>query len=384
MTSWVRRKLDELEGVKKARLLSTVAIIAVLVATLWPLSPFPKNRVTWLPGTNGLKFERPGLVVGTRPMTPQQSGSSQSRTIELMLRPAGIKSLGTILAFYSSSHPRQSLQVRQWRDGLLVTHDARVESDRTRTIKFDVDHVFHRGKLVFLTVSSGPHGTSVYVDGQLAQSVPTFNISSSDLYGEVILGISPEGNEPWKGEVKGFAIYASETTPEVASQHYHGWTHVDNDGSADLDDAMARYTFSDPAGTVIKNEVASGPDLTIPAIFSVPHKAFLESPMREFRPSRSYAYDLATNIAGFVPLGMVVFSYLAWTRTRWKAMLVATLFCGALSFSIEVMQYCVPSRGSGITDIITNTLGAGLGAMLVQSRVVRDRLSRARIVPSVG
>ena len=106
--------------------------------------------------------------------------------------------------------------------------------------------------------------------------------------------------------------------------------------------------------------------------------------MREFRPSRSYAYDLATNIAGFVPLGMVVFSYLAWTRTRWKAMLVATLFCGALSFSIEVMQYCVPSRGSGITDIITNTLGAGLGAMLVQSRVVRDRLSRARIVPSVG
>jgi glycopeptide antibiotics resistance protein len=58
------------------------------------------------------------------------------------------------------------------------------------------------------------------------------------------------------------------------------------------------------------------------------------------------------------------------------------LFCGALSFSIEVMQYCVPSRGSGITDIITNTLGAGLGAMLVQSRVVRDRLSRTGLVPT--
>jgi len=384
MISWVRRKFGELEGVKRARLLSTVAIIAVLVATLWPLNPFPKNRVTWLPGTNGLKFERPGLVVGTRPMTPPQSGVTQSCTLELIVRPAGIKSSGTILAFYSSSHPRQSLQVRQWRDGLLVTHDARVESDRTRTIKFDVDHVFRRGKLVFLTVSSGLHGTAVYADGQLAQSVPTFNISSSDLYGDVILGISPEGNEPWKGEVKGFAIYASETTPEEVSQHYHRWTPVDNDGSADLNDALARYTFSEAAGTVIKNEVASGPDLTIPAIFSVPHKAFLESPVREFRPRRSYAYDLATNIAGFVPLGMVVCSYLAWRRTRWNAMLVATLFCGALSFSIEVMQYCVPSRGSGITDIITNTLGAGLGAVLVQSRVVRDRLSRVGVVPSVG
>jgi len=46
MISWVRRKFRELEGVKKARFLSAVAIIAVLVATLWPLNPFPKNRVT--------------------------------------------------------------------------------------------------------------------------------------------------------------------------------------------------------------------------------------------------------------------------------------------------------------------------------------------------
>src|SRR5215831_9523274 len=149
MTSWVRRKLGELEGVKKARLLSTVATIAVLVATLWPLSPFPKNRVTWLPGTNGLKFERPGLVVGTRPMTPQQSGSSQSRTIELMLRPAGIKSSGTILAFYSSSHPRQSLRVRQWRDGLLVTHDARVESDRREPLNLMLITFFIAGSSCF-------------------------------------------------------------------------------------------------------------------------------------------------------------------------------------------------------------------------------------------
>jgi len=51
-----------------------------------------------------------------------------------------------------------------------------------------------------------------------------------------------------------------------------------------------------------------------------------------------------------------------------------------LSFVIEVLQYYIPRRGSGMTDIITNTLGAALGAMLLQVGAVRRALEQMKLI----
>jgi len=271
--------------------------------------------------------------------------------------------------------------VRQYRDGLLVTNDARIENDKTRRTKFDVDHIFHAGQLVFVAVSSGRNGTSVYVDGQLVESFPRFEISSTELFGEIVLGTSSVSYYPWRGEMKGLAIYAKQLTPQEASLHYRNWTELNRRLRADLDTAIARYLFAETTGNEIHNEVVSEPNLMIPTSFSVPHKFFLESPIREFRLTWKYAWEAGTNIAGFMPLGLMLCLYLAWTRTRRKAIWTATLFCGLLSFAIEMAQYYIPKRGSRITDIITNTLGAALGAALLQSELVRDLVHRAGLIP---
>ncbi|MBZ5690210.1 MAG: VanZ family protein [Acidobacteriia bacterium] len=352
------------------------------MATLWPFNPFPRNRVSWLQGSNGLKFEKAALVVSNEPLTLPETSRPESYTLELLLRPASIKSSQTILAFYSPIRARQLL-VRQWTDGLLVTHDASVEHDMTGTVKFYVDRVFHLATLVFVAVSSGRNGTTVYVDGQRAQSFPRFEIARTDLFGEMVLGTSPVTYQPWSGEIQGLAVYAKELTPQEASQHYRSWTDLNGHPPASLEAAIARFTFAEASGTEIYNEVASRPHLRIPATFSVPHKPFLESPAQEFKTSRHYAHEMATNIAGFVPLGLVVCSYLAWTRTRWKAILITISFCAMLSFTIEVLQYCIPTRGSGITDIITNTFGATLGAVLMESSSVRKLLQRTNRIPPV-
>jgi len=243
-----------------------------------------------------------------------------------------------------------------------------------------VDHVFRRGKLVLVTISSGSNGTTVYLDGQPGRAFSRFKISRSEPSAEIVLGTSPATYHPWPGELRGLAIYSKELAPADALRHYKEWT--DPGGHPDLDGATARYAFAEAAGDEVRNEVISGPNLEIPATFSVPHKGLLRSPAEEFRADWMYTSDVLVNIAGFVPLGLIVCAYLAWTRGRWEAIVVTTVACGTLSFMIEVLQYYIPRRGSNTTDIITNTVGAALGAMIAQSSVVRRILGRIELIPS--
>ena len=231
-------------GLKKTRAFCIAAVIAILIATLWPFDPFTRNGVTWLHGTRGLKFENAGLVISDGPLKPAETQPVDSYSLELLVQPASWKA-GTILGFYNAKHPKQLLVV-QYGEDLLVTHDAAIQSDTTRTSKIDVDHAFRPGKLVLVTISSGTNGAAVYLDGKLADSFPLFKIARNELSGDIVLGTSSITNEPWAGELRGLAIYSRELTPLDALLHYREWT--DPMGRPDLDAAIARYRFAEAAG----------------------------------------------------------------------------------------------------------------------------------------
>jgi hypothetical protein len=134
--------------------------------------------------------------------------------------------------------------------------------------------------------------------------------------------------------------------------------------SADDDRMMARYTFAEGSGKVIHNRAGSAPDLYIPRAFRLLHQPFLTPPWKEFTFDRPYAYDVAINVAGFVPLGFILYAYLSWQR-RWNRAAIMTILAGAaISLTIEVLQSFLPSRFSGVTDLITNTSGTALGVVL--------------------
>jgi hypothetical protein len=366
-------------GRRRTRVFCLVAVATVLIATLWPFNPFPRNGVTWLRGTRGLRFEKAGLVVSKSPL--RVGTETPSCSLELLLRPDSTKSLYTVLAFYEPSRPRQFM-VRQWTDGLLVTHDASVENDKANNKKFDVDHVFHPGRLVLVSISSGLHGTTVYLDGQPERSFPKFHISSSELSGEIVLGTSPTAYDPWPGTLSGFAIYPKELTPEDALRHYAEWTNPSG-SPPEVDNAIARYTLAEGAGHEAHNDLADEPPLEIPLTFSVPHKYLLRPATDEFKANWTYLNDVLINVAAFVPLGLIVCAYLVWTRTRWKAIIMTVTMCGFLSLGIEVLQYYVPRRVSGTTDIITNALGAALGAALTEASLFRGLLLRMKLIPPI-
>jgi len=112
--------------------------------------------------------------------------------------------------------------------------------------------------------------------------------------------------------------------------------------------------------------VSSGDNLEIPRWYKVPRKALLKSPRREFAANWDYVSDVLRNIIGFIPLGLIVCAYFKCTLSQSRA-IVSTILVGAmLSFTIELLQFYVPPRNSGITDIITNTLGTAVGAMLLR------------------
>ena len=137
---------------------------------------------------------------------------------------------------------------------------------------------------------------------------------------------------------------------------------------------IARYLFTERSGAEIRNTVRSGPDLEIPRSFDVPHKPMLQSPREEWEWNWAYLQDLLQNVAGFVPVGFLLCAYLGTTSERKSAISFATLAGGLLSVVIELTQAYIPSRGSGVTDIITNTLGTAIGATLASPNLVRIAL----------
>ena len=73
--------------------------------------------------------------------------------------------------------------------------------------------------------------------------------------------------------------------------------------------------------------------------------------------------DVVGNVLLFVPLGLTLAA--ASTRaTRWGRLAAATASAALLSVLIEVIQLAMPSRASDVDDVIFNTLGALVGAVV--------------------
>ena len=374
----MNNQLQAARGSPRLAILCWIAVAAVLAATLWPFNPFPPNRVRWLRDPDGIAFDGAGLVISNASLRVTENTLTQSCSLEILLRPAAVTSLYTILNFYTPNNPEQFL-VRQWTDGLLVSHDFVDATGKVKRKKFDVDHAFQTGKLLLITIVSGANGTTVYSNGQVARFLPRFSISLSELSGQIVLGTSSVDYQPWAGEVRGLAIYSTGLTAEQVLNHYERWTGRPEPILAsplDLSGVVAFYSFNERTGQEIHNAAAAAPDLEIPKHFAVPHKALLKSPIKEFHANWDYVKDVVFNVAGFVPLGVILCAYFALARSRVQTILYATLGGGMLSFAIEVLQAYIPQRVSGMTDIITNTLGAAIGALLARPSSIRRLLVR--------
>jgi VanZ family protein len=364
--------------------LSFSVTLGILICTLWPLDPFPRNKVSWLPGTNGIRFDWAGVVLSAQPLAcGEKSALKGSASLEIWLKPSETQSVYTVLDFFGSGSPFR-FRLRQYRDGLIVSRESRVADGRLERAKIDLDHGLQAGKLTLVTLTSTDKGTTLYLDGAVKQTYPKFRIAASDLSGQVVLGTAPVDSQPWIGEIHGLAVYDVELTPTVVQEHFLQGDKLDRPTNAEHLDAVASYTFSEGQGNMIHSQGRCGADLQIPTYFRVPHQAFLRLPWNEFDPSWEYVADVLRNIVGFLPLGIFLCGYLVLAQPRNKAILTTVLAGCALSLCIEILQAYLPQRVSGTTDILTNTLGTALGAFIGGSVKLRLLLTNWSLSKPTG
>lgn len=369
---------------KPLAVLCVLAALALMWATLRPFNPHPPNRVSWLPDVNGVRFGGSGIISTDVALQPAAELAAQDAcAIEIYVFPFTGDDEGNFLTF-SSDDNLDAVFLRQWRESLLVYKSKPEKWRAPRLVDFEIDGAMRVRRLVLLTISSGPHGTTVYVDGKVARSSPHFRIHLADLYRKVVLGTSPSNYQVWHGEIHGLAIYDDEISPEQAAAHFTDWSGNSTWPSANAESAnhiLARYGFRERSGNVIRGEAGAGPPLMIAPYFSVPHKPLLASPIAEFDWTPSYRADVIANIVGFMPFGFVLCGFFTLSRPRPQAILISTLVGGLLSFSVEFLQYYIPKRDSSLTDVMSNTTGTLLGALIARPELVRFALRLVFLIP---
>ena len=326
--------------------------------------------MAWLNGGNGLRFAQHGVVLSSGEFKASNVPANAPCSLEIWFEPARPWSKGTLLSFYSP-RPSRQFSLRQTDGYLAVRSDAPDRGYRTLTTALYIENVLPRGGALFVTVISTGQQTSVYVDGALVRTAFGFPLSGRDFDGELVIGNSPRVESSWSGLLRGLALYDEALSPAQVVHHFETWT---KNGRPDIHEnvhAATLFLFNEGAGRIVHDQVPSGINLYIPERFVVLDQAFLRPFWEEFEPTWGYWKGVVLiNILGFIPFGFLFCAYFALAGIKRPAMVtIASGF--AVSLTIECLQAFLPTRDSGTTDLITNTLGTCIGVWLYRSNFWR-------------
>jgi hypothetical protein len=360
-------------GHKFSPLIFYSILIVTLLFGLNPKGFYFKNNVRWSTDSTGIEFGRFGIAY-TDPFIEGIEGDP-SLSIEIVIRPdAGDeKSFTHILTLHNGDDDSQ-LMLGQWLSYIVFMKGNDYENKKpgkriwANTAKVGSDEIF-------VTLTSGIDGTSVYLNGQLVntQKDLILEVPQGDSKSRLIIGNSIYGKHSWEGSIRGLALYRSVLSDHQAALHYSEWLKDGNFRFAEKEKPWVLYTFDEKTGIKAIDHGTGKNNLTIPKRMTVFKMTFLESSIEKLRIANGVIADLIINFLEFIPFGFI-FSALLF-RLRGKFPIYFILIAGGagflLSLFIEVAQAWLPSRNSDAFDLILNTTGALFGSILFGCMVIR-------------
>lgn len=342
--------------------LCLLVIIGILAAGLWPFTPKPHNDVSWDPSGWGLQFGDYGtLFSSTAAMRPASPDGYCS--LEIWLIPALTDDSNVILAFAPRGNPLQ-LRIGQNGDAVYVSRQAMRDGAVAEKPYLQVGHAFQQGKPVLVTITAGPMGTEVYLDGKLAITRSDFGLRADDLTGRIVVANSPVGNNTWSGLLRGIAVYGSELSAAEVARHYEAWSSGDRKSLPNLA-SESLYLFIEGAGQAVHNLGAlKQTDLYIPDHYAILYPTFFQPFWKDFSLNTANVKDISNNILAFIPLGFLLSAWAGRSQSTQRCFWIVVLVGGLISLTIEFLQYFIPMRDSDSLDWLLNTAGTMVGAWL--------------------
>lgn len=349
----------------------TIAVfIIILMFGLNPQDFNFKNGAAWIQDMPGIHFENYGIAYA--PLPQKTAGEKVTpldcRSFELALRPEGFDQEGFkfILAFHDGNDQDQFI-ISQWRSTLIVMNDDDYENKR-KSKRITARKPYQLLRKVFLTLVTGERGTILYIDGRIAAEKKNLalKIPQSGSVTQLILGNSVYGKHSWRGDVYGLALYRSEIKPEDVALHYEKWLENQNFSFKRSVKPILLYPLDEGDGARAIDHGVGNHNLIIPKRMHILKKKILESSFHHFRVDRKFLYDVLINVLGFVPLGFfMAATFMAYGRVpAIGTMLITVGLCFATSLSIEIAQAWLPSRASSMLDLLLNTAGGFIGAVV--------------------
>lgn len=192
--------------------------MGIFVAVLWPFNFVPKNRIRWLPGRAGLRFDGYGQVHSSAPMfSPRGSDGAAQATIELVFTPSrSYNTASTVFALVNQDEV--SFAIGQSLTDLFLRGSFANGTDKP-VAKLWIDGVCGRAEELFVTMTLDTRHVDVYLDGQRARSFPV-STRADNLSGRLFVGHNVKDGGQWSGSVARLAIFEGTLDAAGVSRRY--------------------------------------------------------------------------------------------------------------------------------------------------------------------
>ena len=347
--------------------LSAALLLIILAAGLKPRGFRLDNKVSWIKGQPGIRFNRFGIAY-TNPLDSliaNRKSNPDEFSFEIAMRPVSYHGyrFEFILALHNGDDSDQ-LIMGQWRSWLIVMNGDDY-AYKGKTNRISVDASASAPTTWFVTIASGQDGTEIFIDGKLAAAKKDLKLEiPTGGKTRLVVGNSANGKHPWRGDIYGLALYRHRLTSREIALHFSRWSKDQTFAFATDAGPFALYLFDEMGGPRALDHSGANRNLEIPSRMQVLEKKILAGPGNSFNLSRGYIIDVVLNLIGFIPFAFILCATLIRVGGAFDkhAVLMTIAFCFSVSLALEILQAWMPSRSSSMLDLVLNTLGGCIGA----------------------
>jgi VanZ family protein len=364
-------------------LLYTTAFV-FLIVLFFGLNPKGydfSNHVTRTADGPGIRFEKYGTAYAQLSAgMPDRVGNSEGFSILLVFQSGRLDNNGSghILTIHAGED-RNQLVVWQWFSHIIAMNDTDY-SHRRKIGRVSAKIPSSPPDQIFLALTTGEKGTCLYFDGKIVTSNHSLRLDvPTGIQSTLVLGNSVYGDSPWLGSISGLALFDRDLPPAVIASLYNSWAKKRSLIDVGNENPLLHYLFDEKEGTEIIDRAGGSTPLIIPARATPLRKEFLAATSIDSGSMVRLTRDAIINLMGFIPLGFLLTALLIRLvgTSEKRAMIHTVLLCFTVSLAIEVFQAWIPSRSSQSLDLILNTAGAWMGAILAARGIPNRYFSRS-------